>query len=212
MCRLIAVHDRSPFSIDEMLRPLAIIARASKEFQGDGWGCAWWDGASWARHRSIRPIWEDPLTGFGSTTVLLGHARSAYRNEGVAIENNMPFLDAASAFVFNGELRGVKISAGNGIGAAKLFRFLREMGAETGLPRLRHAVEIVRRRSDYVRALNFVVATGPVLRVGSWFNEDPDYFTMHWKRELGRTVVSSEPFRSESGWEPIANGTALEVS
>jgi glutamine amidotransferase len=211
MCRLLAVLDRAPFSIADMLTPLAAIARRSKEYQGDGWGCAWWDGSAWHRHRSLRPIWADGFDGLGSTTVLLGHARSAFRNEGIALENNMPFVAGSSAFVFNGELRGVRLTAGSGIGAAKLFRFLREMGAESGLGALRHAVEVVRRRSACVRAMNFVLATGTVLRVGTRFSVDPDYFTLHRKRTDGRTLIASEPFPGETGWESLPNGCTLEI-
>ncbi len=211
MCRLIAVRDATPFAISAMLRPLATIARRSKEYQGDGWGCAWWNGGVWERHRSLRPIWEDDLDRFGSTVALLGHARSAFRNEGIAVENNMPFVEERAAFVFNGELRGVRISASGRIGAEKLFRFLREMGSETGLESLRHAASVLRKRSGYVRAMNFVLASGPVLRAGTWYSEDPEYFTLHLKRDGSRAVLSSEPFPDEPGWIPVPNGETLEV-
>ena len=46
-----------------------------------------------------------------------------FRNEGIAVENNMPFLSGRHGFVFNGELRGVRIAATGRIGAEKLFRF-----------------------------------------------------------------------------------------
>jgi glutamine amidotransferase len=211
MCRLLAVRDAAPFAIGDLLEALARIAKASKEYQGDGWGCAWWTGERWERYRSIRPIWEDDLGRFGATTVLLGHARSAFRNEGIEVENNMPFLDDRSAFIFNGELRGVSIVAPGRIGAEKLFRFIRRLGADSSLERFRHALEVVRRRTKYVRAMNLVLATGPTLRVASWYSEDPDYFTLHLSRGDSRTMISSEPFPGPRRWEPQLSGTALEL-
>ena len=211
MCRLLAVRDTAPFPIAEMLEPLTAIAKASKEYQGDGWGCAWWTGDRWERYRSIRPIWEDDLDRFGMTTVLLGHARSAFRNEGIEVENNMPFLDDRSAFVFNGELRGVSLAVPGRIGAEKLFRFLRRLGADTGMDRFRHAVDVVRRRTHYVRAMNLVLATGPTLRLATWFSEEPDYFTIHVSREGARTVVSSEPFSGPANWVPQPSGSSVEI-
>jgi len=212
MCRLVAARAATPFEIGELLRPLAMIARRSKEYQGDGWGCAWWVHDRWERYRSLTPIWEDDLDQFGSALVVLGHARSAFRNEGIEIANNMPFVEDRAAFVFNGELRGVRLTAAGRIGAEKLFRFIRRMGGEGGLDQIRRAVAVVERRSAYVRAMNFVLAAGPVLRVGTRFNEDTEYFTLHLKRQGSRTTVCSEPFPGESGWEPMPSGTVLEIA
>ena len=210
MCRLLAVRDADPFAIPGQLRALAAIARHSREFQGDGWGCAWWDGQTWQRYRSLTPIWEDQLDQFGETRLLLAHARSAFRNEGIAVENNMPFIEDEVAFVFNGELRGVRLTAPGRIGAEKLFHTFRRLGAARDTAALRRAVDVVVRRTAYVRAMNLVMADGGGFRVVSRFNEDPDYFTMHLKREGTRLAICSEPFQGGDGWHPIANGSVLE--
>jgi glutamine amidotransferase len=210
MCRLLAVRDAEPFAIPGQLRALAAIARHSREYQGDGWGCAWLDDERWHVYRSIAPIWEGRLDRFGETRLLVAHARSAFRNEGVAVENNMPFIEDDVAFVFNGELRGVRLNAPGRIGAEKLFHVIRKFGGSRDTERLGRAVEIVARRTAYVRAMNVVMGTRDGMRVVSRFGEDPDYFTMHLKRNGARLVVCSEPFPDDDGWQPIANGSVLE--
>lgn len=202
-----------------MLAALAVVARTSKEYQGDGWGCAWWSDTdqAWQAFHSIRPIWEDDLPDLPPTRRLVAHARSAFRNEGVAIENNMPFLAHDTAFVFNGELRGVRLTVPGRIGAERLFRFVRQLGGDTGRAALERAVDVVARRTTYIRGMNFVVAQPSVFRVVSRFGEDPDYFTLHQSIDDRGVVISSAPFAEgpSSGiprrWEPIANGSVLEI-
>ena len=210
MCRLLAVRDVDPFPISDQLRALATIARDSKEFQGDGWGCTWWDGEAWQAYHSITPIWDDGLDRFGRTRVLVAHARSAFRNEGVAVENNMPFVAGDVAFAFNGELRGVRLAVPGRIGAEKLFGVLRRLGGDRTGAALRHAVDVVVRRTGYVRAMNFVLASGETIRIVSRFSEDPAYFTMYRKETATRQAVCSEAFAGDAGWLPIPNGTVLE--
>jgi glutamine amidotransferase len=213
MCRLLAARDRAtPFAIAPELQALAEVARRSKEYQGDGWGCAWWEGGAWQVYRAVTPIWEDDLGRFGEARVLLAHARSAFRNEGVRVEHNMPFVDGAAGFVFNGELRGVRLAARGRIGAEKLFDVLRRLGADGGGTSLARCVEIVARHTRYVRAMNFVLANGPVFRVCSRFSEDPDYFTMHLSRRGERLRIASEPYPGEHDWTPIPNGSLLELA
>lgn len=210
MCRLLAVRDTEPFPIEDQLRHLAAIAKGSKEYQGDGWGCGSWDGDRWQVYRSVTPIWEDRLDQFGRTRVLVAHARSAFRNEGIVVENNMPFVEGDVAFVFNGELRGVRLDAPGRIGAEKLFGVLRRFGGDRDTASLERAVRIVVRRTEYVRAMNFVLANRETIRIGSWFGEDPDYFTMHQKESGTRRTVCSEVFLGESDWTPIASGSIVE--
>ena len=82
------------------------------------------DGERWERYRTTTPVWEDDLTRFGAQHQFVAHARSAFRNEGIEEANNMPFVDAERAFVFNGELRGVRSTEPGRIGAEKLFNLL----------------------------------------------------------------------------------------
>jgi glutamine amidotransferase len=205
MCRFLAVHDKRPFAIGGHLRQLARIAAGSAEYQGDGWGCAWLEGGQWRAYRNLRPIWEDHLDRPEATTLLLAHARSAFRDEGPDVANNMPFVDGRAAFVFNGELRGVRVRAAGRIGAEKLFHLLLRLGGSRGETGVRKTVEAVRKRSRYVRAMNFVLAGPDAMFIHCCFNEAPGYFTLHKKLEGTRTLVCSEAYPGETGWDPLPN-------
>jgi len=205
MCRLLAVHDSRPFDIGSQVRQLAAVARNSREYQGDGWGCAWLEAGQWRVYRNIRPVWEDDLGRFGRTTLLLAHARSAFRNQGLDVANNMPFISGREVFIFNGEMRGVRIQAGGRIGAEKLFHFLERFGGNHQGQGLVKALDIVKRRSRYIRAMNFILARPGALYVHACFSEDHDYFTLHKKEAGTRYAVCSEPYPGESGWMALPN-------
>ncbi|HUK14274.1 MAG TPA: class II glutamine amidotransferase [Thermoanaerobaculaceae bacterium] len=209
MCRLLAIKDRAPFAIAPWLRAFAAMARASREYQGDGWGCAWRDAAGWRVYRSVTPIWDDDLEPFATTTLLVAHARSAFRNEGIAVENNMPFLAGGVVFAFNGELHGVRIREAGRIGAEKVFNVVRRFARADLAGGLARATEFIRSRSRYVRALNVVVSAGDSVVAQCAFGEQPDYFTLHVARGDGRVAVCSEPLAG-AAWAPMANG-AVEV-
>jgi predicted glutamine amidotransferase len=210
MCRLLSVHGLHPFEIGRYLRKLAQVARHSREYQGDGWGCAWRTGEEWRTYRDVRPIWEDNLDQFGSARLLLAHARSAFRNEPPNVNHNMPFLAGAEAFVFNGELRGVRLQAEGRIGAEKLFHFLRRFPGGTRHETMARALAVVRKKCRYIRAMNFVLADQEALYIHTLFSENAAYFTLHKSEDAGQIRVCSEPFPGESGWNPISNDS-LEV-
>lgn len=204
MCRLLAVRSPDPFDIAEYLRPFARIARGSSEWQGDGWGCAWREDGRWRLHRTVRPVWEDDLERFGRTRLLLAHARSAFRDDPVAVEKNMPYVEGDRAFIFNGELHGVRIRASGSTGAEKIFRFfLRRLSIDP--PGFTRSAALIRRRAGYVKAMNLVLADGANLFLHSAFSEAEDYFTLHRKGDGGRLIICSRPFPGEAGWLPLPN-------
>ena len=116
MCRLLYVNSKNKFSTAEFLSKFAEISKNSKEFQGHGWGCAYFQNGKWNYYKNVNPIWEDDLSQFGDSNRLIAHARSAFKDEGIAVENNMPFYDDKYIFIFNGELKGVKIKEDGKIG------------------------------------------------------------------------------------------------
>ncbi len=207
MCRLLAVKAAEPFEIATYLARFAEVARASTEYQGDGWGCAWRRDGEWQLLRSVRPIWEECRVDLGTTSFLIAHARSAFDSLGPLIEHTMPFVAGPLAFAFNGELRGVRLQAPGRIGAEKLFNVVRRVANGDLGHALARAAALVRSRSEYVRAMNVLLADGERLHVHSFFSEQPDYFTLHARREAGRAVVCSAPLAGDGDWRPLANGT-----
>jgi len=207
VCRLLYVRAVAPFASRSHLGWLAIIAKHSKVYQGHGWGCAWLEAGDWRTYRSIRPIWEDDLTMFPDTTLLLAHARSAFRDEGIRVENNMPFFDGNYAFIFNGELQGVRIREDGRIGAEKLFNYVKRFDEGDLLTAMTKAIDIVAKRTRYVRALNLIMADRHNAYVASHFAEDPDYFQLRRYRGAGLDIVCSEPYADFHDWQRINNGT-----
>jgi len=211
MCRILYASADSEFSIAEMLEPFAELSRASREFQGHGWGCAWREGEHWRQYHDIRPIWEDDLAQFGSSKLLLVHARSAFRDEGIVVENNMPFSDGESMFIFNGELRGVRIKSEGRIGAEKIYNYIRRFDKGDKLAATARAVDIINKRSSYVRAMNIILCDGRQSCLSTSYSEDPDYFQMHQKREHGLHLVCSQAFAGDPGWSRIDNHRTIKL-
>lgn len=206
MCRILSVKSSRSFQIEEHLRPFAQMCQASKEFQGHGWGCAFVRNEKWEYYKNIQPIWEEDLTPFGETTELLVHARSAFQDEGIVIENNMPFFDDRYVFIFNGELRGVKIKAEGRIGAEKIFNYLKRFDQGDFSSALDKGVKVIEKRTRYVRAMNMIVSDQQSTYVSTLFNEDPDYFQMYYK-EGEPFLICSQPYPGETDWIPLENNT-----
>ena len=211
MCRILYARSEQPFDIGSLLAPFAELSQHSREFQGHGWGCAWREGGAWRQYHDIRPIWEDGLDQFGETQLLLVHARSAFRDEGIVVENNMPFSDGESIFIFNGELRGVRIRSEGRIGAEKIYNYIRRFDKGDKLEATTRAVDIINRRSAYVRAMNLILSDGDETVLSTGFGEDPDYFQMHQKRTDNLHLVCSEPFPGQTDWQSIDNHTTVRL-
>ena len=165
----------------------------------------------WHHYRNINPIWDCDFPDFGDSKLLLVHARSAFRDEGIAIENNMPFSDGESVFIFNGELRGVKIKSEGRIGAEKIYNYVRRMDKGDKQAALAKAVSIIEKRTSYIRAMNIIFSDGKKSVVSSTYSESPDYFQMHQSKRDGVTRVCSKPFPGETDWQLIENNITEEI-
>ncbi len=214
MCRLLCVRSAEGFEIKEHLAALARISRDSREYQGHGWGCAWLEGGEqygWRFHHDISPIWKDNTRPTGRATLLLAHARSAFRDEGIRVENNMPFFDGERVFAFNGELHGVRIKERGRIGAEKVFNFVKRFDRGDFADALKRGLEAIERRTRYMRAMNLIVAdTAHRVHFASRFRENPGYFQMHAAHFDGARILCSKPYPDTMGhidWTPVENGS-----
>ena len=198
--------------MQDHLEAFAAIARDSKEYQGHGWGCAWFSDG-WHTYHNVAPVWEDPRRPGGRARLLLAHARSAFRDEGICVENNMPFFDGELAYIFNGELRGVRIRERGRIGAEKIFNFIKRFDRGDTRLALERGLEVVARRTRCLRAANVIMADSRQrVYLANIFNEDPDYYRM-WTTTMGSVlVVSSEPYAGSAQnaeWAPLTNGDVM---
>ncbi|MDP3445415.1 MAG: class II glutamine amidotransferase [Ignavibacteria bacterium] len=211
MCRLLYVNSANQFEPSIYLKKFAEISKNSKEFQGHGWGCAYLQNGKWEYYKNVNPIWEDDFSKFPLTSRLIVHARSAFKDEGIVVENNMPFYDDKFVFIFNGELRGVKIKEEGRIGAEKIFNYIKRFYKGNTKEALAKGAEIINKKTSYIRAMNVILSDNGSSFVYSLFNEDEAYFTMHIKKENDLIVVCSEPFSGETGWEEIQNNSLTEL-
>jgi len=205
MCRLLFVRSNYEFDIQEHLEKFAQVAKTSKEFQGHGWGCSFIIEDEWVHYKNIKPVWEDDLSRFGKSTRLIAHARSAFQDKDIVVENNMPFFNDEYVFIFNGELRGVKIKEEGRIGAEKIFNFIMRFYQGDMEEALAKAVDQIKVRTKYMRAMNIIIADQDYVFVSANHNEDPDYFTMHMKMTEESMIICSQPYPGETGWEKIQN-------
>jgi glutamine amidotransferase len=205
MCRLLTIRSQTPFAIGPHLEKFSQIAKNSKEYQGHGWGCAYQDPAGhWQFYRNIKPVWEDGLSRLGETTLLVAHARSAFEDKNIVVENNMPFFDGRTVYIFNGELRGVKIRQEGRIGAEKIFNYIRRFDKGDTLQALSKAVGIIKKRTRHIRGMNIIMVNQTGIFVSSYFTEDESYFTMSYRQGEG-LIICSDPYPSEDNWHNIAN-------
>lgn len=205
MCRILCVHKPATFDIAAPIAAFAEVARTSREYQGHGWGYSYWSANGWHHYHDIRPIWEDPTAHDARTNLLLVHARSAFRDEGIEVQNNMPFFDEERVFIFNGELRGVRIKADGRIGAEKIFNFVKRFDKGDMHTALRRGVDVIRKRSRYVRAMNIILASPEQVHVSSTFGEDPDYFQMRYRQTQEELIVCSDPLDERDDWQLFPN-------
>ena len=208
MCRLLHIRSDSEFNVQEYLEKFALTAKNSKEYQGHGWGCSYLVNGDWHHYKSIIPVWEDNLSKFGNTNLIIAHARSAFKDEGITVENNMPFYDDRYIFIFNGELRGVKIKSEGRIGAEKIFNYIKRFDKGNINDAISKGTEIIKKKTSYIRAMNIIMCDKEDSYVYSLFSEDPDYFTMQYKA-LGENgfVMSSVKLDDEGEWKAIENDT-----
>jgi predicted glutamine amidotransferase len=203
MCRFLVLKSLDGFDPAPPLARFRQRCCESEEYQGDGWGLAYRTEGRWTRYRSALPVWEDAPPLPSRVELLVAHARSAFRNQGITPENNMPFYRGERVFVFNGELRGVRLRAPGRIGAEKLFHVLATSDRGDLAEALVATDRLIRSRTRYVRAMNLAVVDGDRIHALCRYAERPDYFTLHF-RAGDLAGVCSEPL--DGTYQPMANG------
>ncbi|MEM4397518.1 MAG: class II glutamine amidotransferase [Candidatus Woesearchaeota archaeon] len=194
MCRLLYIKSNEFFDINYYLEKFAVICKNSKEYQGHGFGLAYLDEKNnYQYYKNIKPIWENDFsyTKNKKTKILIAHARSAFEDKDIIIENNMPFYDENYVFIFNGELRGVRIKEQGRIGAEKIFNFIKRFDKkenqdskkESMKKAMEKAISLIKKRTDYIKALNIIIADKENAFVNNYFTTDEEYFCLRMKKE-----------------------------
>ncbi|OLS23980.1 MAG: Gamma-glutamyl-hercynylcysteine sulfoxide hydrolase [Candidatus Heimdallarchaeota archaeon LC_3] len=213
MCRLLMIKATNPknkIDSNHYLKLFSKMAKTSIEYQGDGWGVAWREENDWKLYKSENPIWEETFEQINNTDFLLAHVRSAFNNSGSDVESTMPFKKENKLFIFNGEIRGVKIRSTGKSGAEKLFNFILRLDNGNLYNSLQRTSKILEKQSNYIRANNFIIIDKNQAYIHNYFNENPDYFTIFKKQDKNVLTVCSEQLDSSPKWEKIQNKT-IEV-
>ena len=213
MCRLLAIRSKTKFAIHKQLQIFASLCKNSKEYQGHGWGCAYKDNSGgWKYYRNVKPIWEDTFDAFPESTFLIAHARSAFQDKDIVVENNMPFYDDNLIFTFNGELQGVTIRENGRTGAQKIFHMIqKETKKQKTEKAIENVVEEIKQRSRYIKAFNVIISDKERIFVVNIYNENPEYFQMYYKEnEKGITICSEHyPHEKDCKKVPTSNVTVF---
>ncbi len=212
MCRMLLVKSRDDFSITEQLKKFSQVAKTSPEYQGNGWGCAYRVDNEWKMYKNLTPIWDDDLEQFGTTTELFAHVRSAADNEPIIIECNMPFQNENIMYGFNGFLRGVRLPAEGIIGSEKVFNYICRFYNGSLFEALSKALAIIKKRSEYIKALNIIMTNQEEVCVHCMYNENKEYYTLYMKKSENMVLVCSMPYPEENGWCPLESNTITPIS
>lgn len=210
MCRMLYIKSSKSVDIRRKLEKFARICLDSPEYQGHGWGMVYMENGQRKLYKTLKPIWEDNFDKFPDGNFLLVHARSAFRDKDIVIENNMPFLDGARCFTFNGELNGVRINMPGRTGAEKIFNCIKRFYTGDMDSAFKKAIAIIIKRSTYIKALNMMLTDSNTLYLASFFNEQEEYFTMYKNAQPGILQICSQPFSNETNWVKIENNS-IEV-
>ncbi|MEM3374245.1 MAG: class II glutamine amidotransferase [Candidatus Woesearchaeota archaeon] len=201
---MLYIKSNEVFDINPYLEKFAVICKNSKENQGHGWGLAYLDEKNnFNYYKNINPIWTEDFsfTKNKKTKILIAHARSAFEDKDIRIENNMPFYDENYVFIFNGELRGVKIKEHGRIGAEKIFNFIKRFDKKDSKESMKNAMEkaisIIKKRTDYIKALNIIIANKEKVFVNNYFTTDEDYFCLRMKKEINENKKNNETNKNE---------------
>ncbi len=196
MCRFLFYNSKNPHNLNPLLNDFAEMCKNSKNYQGDGWGIMYRQGDELILKRSLNPIWEDtPSINIPETDFLLVHARWAHGTWTKGdVENNQPFHKNDSLFVFNGNLKRVKIQIPGRIGAEKILNLiLRESAKSDTEQGISHAVQIMKDNAQLIKAINFLLLQNNTCYIHSYYTIDPEYFDLRlWEGE-GEWFITSYP-------------------
>ncbi len=204
MCRILFAKENKRFNVNKYLLPFSEMCMESKEYQGHGWGFSFFENNNWKTLKQITPIWESELPDNIFSTQLVVHARSAFEDKGIVIENNMPFGNEKTVFTFNGELRKTKLNIEGRIGAEKIFNFINRLKKDNYADAIERAVKIIEKRTEYIRAMNFIISQKEETYIYSDFNEDENYFTLQQLKDDKNILICSQKlFQFGPDWHAI---------
>ncbi len=203
MCRFVAVISKKPFETAEYINMLKHQARYGKRApHKDGWGAYIRKENGDILHKETVPVWLSSAT-FPRSYILMAHARKKGRGAKVAICNTHPFVCGDAVFMHNGVIKIVKHPLAKGdTDSESAFLTLLSSDLDEFKKRLKTFAE-----THEYRALNFVMLYDAKLIVVRSANANADYYSIYFKREGDKIVISTE---LEHG-EAMKNHTGMVI-
>jgi predicted glutamine amidotransferase len=220
MCRVLLVKSEKPKSPVNLLNQFADMCEKSRalngDWQGDGWGISWFDERqqAWQLKRSLRPIWEKgerrKFPSLPKVRVFSAHARSATFDHQLGdVSYNQPYLseDRSMSFVFNGHLKGVRLSkkVPGKSGAQKLWNLLQDdlqnqkidKAVETDKSRsLENLKNKMIKNTRELLAMNIGLADHESISALCLYkpnDKKPDYHKLWYLNSVSLKLICSEP-------------------
>ena len=220
MCRFLLVRSEQPIDPQPLLQEFAAMCEKSRapdgDWQGDGYGIAWnWDG-KWQLYKSLVPIWKETKTfqTVGETDLFVAHARSAGfpQHKGI-VQYNQPYIRDSFCFVFNGMIRGVKLSIPleGTIGAQKIFSlFLYEAQKSNTDMALRSLRSQIHSHAKAIEGMNIGVVHEGKLHALCDYEKQEDYFGLRFAQKGSLSMICSQPLRGFH-WTTMTKGEVKTI-
>lgn len=214
MCRILFIKARNGVDPHSILSDFSTTCKNSSEYQGHGWGISYFQNGAWFTEKSLQPIWENwqRITMKSSVNYFLVHARSAFQDRDIVLDNNMPFIYDRFIYAFNGEIQGVRLRTDGETGAAKIFTIFNQLFNGNGIETLGKLNRLIQKRSRYIKAMNILVIDTVLNKVyvSSFFNENKSYFQMSVLEKKDMMIISSDPLQSMKEFKPLNNASIQE--
>ncbi len=201
MCRFLMMQSDEPGRVPGILAGFTRMAEANRTPEGgrheDGYGVARLEDDGWRRFRSPRPLWEEEpdWSEFSGAGRLLVHARNAsFAWEKGDVRYNMPFMSGNTAFVFNGFLEGVKLSADppGRNGSEKIFNYLLKLLEDRDpADALELLGRVLKKSCSRLWGLNIGLADGRDFYCYSACDLYPEYYRLNYHRDGNMRLISS---------------------
>jgi predicted glutamine amidotransferase len=220
MCRFLLIKSKQVLDPKQLLVSFADMAEKSRtaegDRQGDGWGIAWFVENEWHEYKSLKPIWEDmrQFEKIPNGNLFAVHARSAsFADQVGVLEYNQPFVKNDLCYVFNGVLKGVKLSTPvpGKIGAQKLFHLLtQEMKVLPPEESLEKIDKLMRENTKEIGGLNIAFVNENNLYALCDYGRNPDYFGIRYMQNEDLSLVCSESLPGFT-WKTMGKGEVIAV-
>lgn len=217
MCRFSLIRSEKNFEIKPFLFQFAQKCRENKIWQGDGWGVAWLDSKNnWQILKSLLPIWEEVETfkKIPRSKIFLIHARSSsFERDKNNLEYNQPFIEGEIAFVFNGNILGMRTPTKipGKIGSQKIFYLIKKYIPETGiLGAIQKVKAMIEARAKKIEGMNLALCDKKKFYLLCYHNGDSDYYGIRYFKTKAMIIVSSEEI-SDFPFQLMENNQILVI-